>query len=121
MKKGQRDYDAVFERLRETEEHYYDLMKEIDMMREDFAKEEDEQIHEINVLRGELDNINAKNEDKRAHADKLNGDIAHLRAQLDDAEDEIRELEHSLRGKKFLSRFEIYIFNILISSSGRRK
>lgn len=29
MKKGQRGYDVVFERLRDTEAHYFDLLREL--------------------------------------------------------------------------------------------
>jgi chromosome segregation ATPase len=119
MRKGQRDYDAVFDRLNATEAHYFDLLNDIDHFRADSQAEEEAQIHEINVLHGELENINARNEDKAIHADRLNGDLSHLRADLNNAEEEIRELSHEIRGEfliiilKKISKFEIFKFVFL--------
>jgi chromosome segregation ATPase len=98
MRKGQRDYDAIFDRLHATEAHYFDLLNDLDHFRADSQAEEEAQIHEINVLHGELQNINARNEDKAIHADRLNVELSHLRAELHEAEEDIRELSHEIRG-----------------------
>lgn len=66
-------------------------------MRADAQAEEEQQIHEIDVLYGELDNINAQNEDKAARIEQLKNLINSLRAQIDDAESKIRDLMHQLR------------------------
>lgn len=105
MRKGQRDYDAVFERLHATEAHYFDLLNDLDGFRAESQAEEEAQVHEINVLHGELDNVNARNEEKAIHADRLNQEISALRAHLNNAEEEIRELSHEIRGETCIPCF----------------
>lgn len=63
-------------------------------MKADAQEEEEAQMHEINVLAGELDHINRENDQKADHIDQLNGDISALRSQIDEADVEIRELTH---------------------------
>ena len=66
-------------------------------MKADAAREEQEQNDEINFLKGDLDSLNTRNDDKRAHADRLNDELASLRSQLNAIEDEIRELSHQIK------------------------
>ena len=56
-------------------------------------------VHEINVLRADLDHLEQRNSDKKAQIDKLNGLLHNLRSQLHSLDDEIRELSQKLRGK----------------------
>ena len=65
-------------------------------MKGSFAREEDEQVHELNMLKGELDTIECKNDDRKAHADKLNSDLNALNDQFSDAEASLNDLDREI-------------------------
>jgi uncharacterized coiled-coil DUF342 family protein len=54
-------------------------------------------IHETNLLRSDIDSLDHRNSEKRVQIDKLSGIISSLRNQLQDIDDEIRDLNQRLR------------------------
>ena len=67
------------------------------MLKVETAREEDEMIHEINLLRSDIDSLEHRNSEKRVQIDKLSGIISSLRNQLQDVDDQIRDLTQRLR------------------------
>jgi peptidoglycan hydrolase CwlO-like protein len=70
-----------------------------DLLKADSAREEDELIHEVNLLRSDIDSLEHRNADKKIQIDKLNSIIHSLRKQLQDLDDDIRDLNLKLRSK----------------------
>jgi peptidoglycan hydrolase CwlO-like protein len=77
---------------------WYDPLTQ-DLLKADSAREEDELIHEVNLLRSDIDSLEHRNADKKIQIDKLNSIIHSLRKQLQDLDDDIRDLNLKLRSK----------------------
>lgn len=97
LRKSQRNYDSVFVRARNLENHYYDLQEDLDYLRQEVDKETNDGQRQTRYYRIELDVEKERGEERRNHCVHIDGDMNAAKRQLADLDVEetkqIRELK----------------------------
>ena len=84
LRKSQKNYDSIFTKVRSLENHYYDVLEELDFIKQEVDKEYNEGQREIRYLRIELDSEKERGDERRSHILQLENDLNMAKKQLND-------------------------------------